>query len=53
MSVCNFYLPTQLQLVDETKNNITHFDRKTKLEEIFMVPINPWMEVAKEMKWKL
>jgi hypothetical protein len=46
----HFYLPTKLQLVDETKINITHFDRKTLLEDIFMVPINPWMEVAKASK---
>ena len=46
----HFYLPTKLQSVDETKINITHFDRRTPFDDIYKVPINPWSEKAKARK---
>jgi hypothetical protein len=46
----HFYLPTKLQSVDETKINIAHFDRRTQFDDIYKVPINPWMEEAKASK---
>jgi hypothetical protein len=46
----HFYLPTKLQSVDETKINITDFDRRTQFDDIYKVPINPWSEKAKARK---
>jgi hypothetical protein len=46
----HFYLPTKLQVAEPTHINITHFDRRTKFDEIYYVPVNPWSAKAKATK---
>ena len=46
----HFYLPTKLQVVDTTTVNILHADRHTPLDQVYLVPQNPWLTKAKEKK---
>jgi hypothetical protein len=39
-----------LQVEVPTHINITHFDLCTKFDEIYYVPVNPWLDKAKATK---
>ncbi len=46
----HFFLPTKLQVAEPTHINITHFDQRMKFDEIYYVPVNPWLAKAKATK---
>jgi len=46
----HFYLPTKLQVADPLHVNLTHFDHRTKFDDIYKIPSNPWSAKAKATK---
>jgi hypothetical protein len=46
----HFYLPTKLQVANPLHINLTHFDHRTKFEDICKIPSNPWSAKAKATK---
>jgi hypothetical protein len=46
----HFYLPTKLQVADPLHVNLTHFDHRTKFDDICKIPSNPWSAKVKATK---